>query len=122
MKAGNRAAVFEVEMGVGLFHCNTVTWCCTSFVNLGNPLETPDPLSPAPRAKLAFFVIPAKAGIHSKRPVPYRRRHGRNSPSSSFRRRACPGPDPGPESTRNARSPITGDTGETRHLRHSGEG
>src|SRR5215472_3654594 len=41
MKAGNRAAVFEVEMGVGLFHCNTVTWCCTSFVNLGNPLFSP---------------------------------------------------------------------------------
>ena len=36
-KAGNGAALFETELLVLLSHGNTLSWCCTSFVNSGGP-------------------------------------------------------------------------------------
>jgi len=37
MKAGNRAPVFKRDVIIMFSHRNTLTWCCTSFVSLGDP-------------------------------------------------------------------------------------
>src|SRR6185312_11294910 len=37
MKTGNRTPFLEREVVVLLGHCNTLPWCCTSFVNSGDP-------------------------------------------------------------------------------------
>ena len=36
-KTGNRAPLFKREVIIMFSHCNTLVWCCTSFVNSGNP-------------------------------------------------------------------------------------
>jgi hypothetical protein len=35
-KAGHRAALFEGEVVILFAHGNTLAWCCTSFVSLGD--------------------------------------------------------------------------------------
>jgi hypothetical protein len=37
MKTGNRTPFLEREVVVLLGHCNTLPWCCTSFVSSGHP-------------------------------------------------------------------------------------
>src|SRR3979490_125766 len=37
VKLGNRAPLFEREVTIVFAHCNTLSWCCTSFVNSGDP-------------------------------------------------------------------------------------
>src|SRR6266436_3341014 len=41
VKLGNLAALFQAELAVVFAHCNTLSWCCTSFVNSGGPLLRP---------------------------------------------------------------------------------
>jgi hypothetical protein len=38
VKLGNRAPLFEREVTIVFAHCNTLSWCCTSFVSSGGPL------------------------------------------------------------------------------------
>src|SRR5258708_40091760 len=42
VKLGNLAALFQAELAVVFAHCNTLSWCCTSFVNSGGPLMRPE--------------------------------------------------------------------------------
>src|SRR4030081_1050621 len=42
VKLGNRAPLFEREVTIVFAHCNTLSWCCTSFVNSGGPFAMPD--------------------------------------------------------------------------------
>ncbi len=39
MKLGNRAPLLESEVAVISSHCNTLVWCCTSFVSSGGSLD-----------------------------------------------------------------------------------
>jgi hypothetical protein len=42
MKLGNLAPLLEPEMTVVFRHRNTLSWCCTSFVNSGGPFLQPE--------------------------------------------------------------------------------
>jgi len=39
VKLGNLAALFQAELAVVVSHGNTLSWCCTSFVNSGGTLS-----------------------------------------------------------------------------------
>src|ERR1700704_5660597 len=42
VKLGNRAPLFEREVTIVFAHRNTLSWCCTSFVNSGGPFLRPE--------------------------------------------------------------------------------